>query len=158
MTHITTSYQVCNILTDQSFPIRIETTLTSKKPFTQERDIQSTVPSFPTYIFLSTVLHIASVSGNKSLTFCKTETTHKTSILQERQRRNFFKKYLPLLQIRYFNWQNVVIFILISHMVDCLTLDDGTHRLSRNVGKKLPVYDAWNTNRAQNSLTQRRKP
>jgi len=104
MTHVTTSCQVCNILTDQSFPTRIETTLTSKKPSTEKREIQSTAPPFPTYIFVNTVLHIANVSGNISPPYCKTETTHKTSILQERQKiKKHFKRHSFLFQINYFN-------------------------------------------------------
>jgi hypothetical protein len=33
--------------------------------------------------------------------------------------------------------------------LDCLTLEDGTNSLSRNVGKKLPFYAAQNPRRAQ---------
>jgi hypothetical protein len=61
MMHITGFYQVCNILPDQSFPTRIEMTLTSKKPLAEEREIQSTTSSFSTYVFVSTLLHIANI-------------------------------------------------------------------------------------------------
>jgi len=39
----------------------------------------------------------------------------------------------------------------------CLTPEDGTHRLSRNVGKKLPFCAEYNPKRVRVALTQRRK-
>jgi hypothetical protein len=41
---------------------------------------------------------------------------------------------------------------------DCLTLEDGADRLSQNVGKKLPLYAAWNPQRVQISFTMQYKP
>jgi len=39
----------------------------------------------------------------------------------------------------------------------CLTPEDGTYRLSRNVGKELPFCADYNPKRARVALTQRRK-
>ena len=46
----------------------------------------------------------------------------------------------------------------VSFTVKTLTVEDETDRLSRNVGKKLPFYAAYNPKRAQISFTPRRKP
>jgi hypothetical protein len=43
-------------------------------------------------------------------------------------------------------------------MLDFLTLEDGTDRLSRNVGTELPLNAALYPRRAQISSTWRRKP
>jgi len=37
--------------------------------------------------------------------------------------------------------------------LDCLTLEDGTDGLSRNVVNKLPIYAVWHRRRAQISFT-----
>jgi hypothetical protein len=39
----------------------------------------------------------------------------------------------------------------------CLAPEDGTHRLSRNVGKELPFCAEYNPKRARVALTPRRK-
>jgi nitrous oxidase accessory protein NosD len=42
--------------------------------------------------------------------------------------------------------------------LDWLTLEDGTDKLSRNVGNKLPMYTAYSLRRAQISFNPWRKP
>jgi hypothetical protein len=46
-------------------------------------------------------------------------------------------------------------FTLSPLFLDFLTLEDGTDRLSRNVGKELPPYAAQYARTAQNSSTSR---
>jgi hypothetical protein len=53
--HITASYHLCNILFDQSFSIRIESTSTSRTPLAGEGRIQSIASSFQ-HILVSTSL------------------------------------------------------------------------------------------------------
>jgi hypothetical protein len=50
-------------------------------------------------------------------------------------------------------WNNADICTILaalngSFIVKTLTLEDGTDRLSRNVGKKLPFYAAYSSKRA----------
>jgi hypothetical protein len=42
--------------------------------------------------------------------------------------------------------------------LDCLTLEDGTNRLFRNVGQQLPTQAAWQPRRTKTSSTPRREP
>jgi hypothetical protein len=45
-----------------------------------------------------------------------------------------------------------------EQLLDCLALEDGTDKLSRNVGNKIPFHAAQNPKRAQISFTLRQKP
>ena len=46
----------------------------------------------------------------------------------------------------------------LTFFLDCLALDDGTNRLSRNVNMELQLYAAYNPKRALISSKWRRKP
>ena len=48
-------------------------------------------------------------------------------------------------------------YVFLVFFLDCLTLEDGTNSLSRNIGTWLPIYIAWYPRRAKISFTMWRK-